>query len=100
MKIKLKNFMKLHFKLFLISKIDFCPFLKSQIMDFGENNFFSEIVLFDFTTFLNFLADYDIEKLYQLTIYLALSHNARKGVNKSSRGEFFLWNIFLRKVKI
>ena len=55
--------MKLHFWHFSpSSKIDFWPFLKLQKMEFGQKDFFREMDLFDFTsflawTFLNFLSE-------------------------------------------
>ena len=40
---------------FPVQKLIFWPFLKWQKMDFGEKEFFREIDLFDFTSFLAWL---------------------------------------------
>ena len=54
-------------------KIDFCPFLKWQNMEFGEKKFFREIDLFDFTsflawTFLDFVANCGIFSVSNFTM--------------------------------
>ena len=65
MNIKQKKFVKLHIYQFPSSKIDFCPFLKWQKMDFGQNKF-REMDLFDFTFFfgLDFFFTSDLTILY------------------------------------
>ena len=70
------NYNSSSFKLFPRSKIDFCPFLKWQKMDFGQKQF-REIDLFDFTgffswAFLNFLVPHPIQT-YLLILPMTLS---------------------------